>query len=101
MAIEHKIIMDRKNTKKVIVKCNLNLSDYIAYLSVKEDISSTSYVTQVTGDINTFSGTITFEIPYITFVNDGIYFYDITIVSPSERYTLVKGQIDVKWVVMD
>lgn len=101
MAIEYKISMNKKNTKKILVHCNIPLADYTAYLSIKEDINSSVYVSQITGDIDLNNNTISFIIPYTTFTTEGVYFYDITIVSVSERYTLAKGQIDVKWVVMD
>lgn len=95
------IKVDEKTDTKMVVTTSLPLSGFNAYISIKKSIDDNTYVYNSTGDVDVVNNLITIIIPHTALTEMGVYFYDITVDDGNSRYTLVKGQIDVDWVVKD
>lgn len=80
----------RKNSSLLMVNVTdeenneYDCTGYIPYFSVKDNLSDTSYIFQISG--TTSGATITFQLTSdMTDVNAGEYYFDITIIKSSEN----------------
>lgn len=101
--IEKDLIVHRKNTKKIkfiLRSSTISLEGFNAYFTVKRNYATTDTLINIGGIIE--ENEIYFEITSDNNnIKEGRYVYDITITSPSERYTLTKGVYEIKPVVKD
>jgi len=91
--MDNKIELYEKNTRNIVVYVNgfSDLTVYTPYLTVKKKPSDTSTYISKVGIVSDPSSSYTFTLTTTdTSIAIGDYVYDITLESPTDRFTILK-----------
>ena len=96
--MNNKIEIYEKNTRNIVVYVNgfSDLTVYTPYLTVKKKPSDTSTYISKVGIVSDPSSSYTFTLTTTdTSIAIGDYVYDITLESPTDRFTILKDVFKV------
>ena len=102
--MDNRIEIFEKNTRNIVVYVNgfSDLTVYTPYLTVKKKPADTSTYISKVGIVSDPSSSYTFSLTTAdTSIAIGDYVYDITLESPTDRFTILKDRLTILDSVKD